>query len=103
MTTVGAVGDSGLASLGLEQSREVPCGDAMGPLSPEAGSTGYVNEARSAGADRFLGRGAPMADDSRAFKVEQLRDTGPITEGEVSLPLSLPGDFRSYCPPYSAL
>ncbi len=44
-----------------------------------------------------------MADDSRAFKVEQLRDTGPITEGEVSLPLSLPGDFRAYRPPYSAL
>ncbi len=41
----------------------------MGPLSPEAGSTGYVNKTRSAGADRFLGRGRPMADDSRDLKV----------------------------------
>ena len=43
MTTFGAIGDSVLASLGLDESREDPCGDAMGPLSPEAGSTGYVN------------------------------------------------------------
>ena len=33
MATFGAVGDSGLVGLGLEQSREDPCGDAMGPLA----------------------------------------------------------------------
>ena len=59
----------GLPGFGLKGSREDPCGDAMGPLSPEAGSTGYVSMSRSAGADRFLGRGRPVADDSRDYTV----------------------------------
>ena len=45
----------------------------------------------------------PMADDSRDYKVGRYRACHRIAEGEVPLPLSLPGDFRAYCPPYSAL